>query len=312
MDNFCLWLEKLLLWVDRTDVPPIPYVGVAGGRFHNPPAPHIEIVYALRGVWEDVRIGDKVVTLEKGHVSMHNVHLGNESPPRVGTRQSWCLFLDVSQEPEFDSLYSAPLFCSTPVADKERLESAFAGLQKHCTTSGSYLYGPKAYVPLGPGKRWKAKHFSVKGALLELLASILAEAAQHTSSGAPMPASVLRAVEFVSLHYARTDLSLGDIAEAASLTVDHFGRMFKAHMKTTPMQYLQTVRLDHSRFLLGRTDLMIEEIAHEVGYDDQFYFSRVFRKQVGVSPTGYRERSRKSVISDQCSVEGKRPRSCGL
>jgi AraC-like DNA-binding protein len=82
------------------------------------------------------------------------------------------------------------------------------------------------------------------------------------------------------------------VAAQAGLSVDHFGRIFRAALQMSPMQYLQAVRIEHSRFLLHHTRLTIGEIANETGFRDPYYFSRVFHKVVGVSPREYRSGGR--------------------
>src|SRR5471032_81854 len=109
MDKICIWVEKLLLWIDRCGPPRIMWVGQAGNRFHNPPAPHIEIVFVTEGTCPDLQVGDRSSSLQAGDISIHSVHFGNESSP--GSFSAWCLFLDVGGDSEFDCLRQAPLAC---------------------------------------------------------------------------------------------------------------------------------------------------------------------------------------------------------
>ena len=55
------------------------------------------------------------------------------------------------------------------------------------------------------------------------------------------------------------------------------------------MQYLTSVRIRRARELLETTDYTVSEIGALVGYDNPLYFSRIFKKQTGVSPAGYRK-----------------------
>ncbi len=57
----------------------------------------------------------------------------------------------------------------------------------------------------------------------------------------------------------------------------------------TPMQYIISVRMTHAQQLLSTTDYTITEISAVVGYDNPLYFSRLFKKQIGLSPTDYRK-----------------------
>ncbi len=295
MDKICIWLEKLLLWVDRCGPPPIMWVGRAGGRFDNPPAPHLEFVFVLEGKCPSLFVGDRKVSLQEGDVSLHSVHFGNKSPPNERFAV-WCLFLDVGGEKEFESLCATPLSCVMRAESKEELKAAFANLAARCYRYGS---GPgKGYLDPRPlfKKGSIPSHVSsvmVKNALLDLLVILLEDARQNDGgkSADEYPAPVLKAMEFMSGRVnTAASASLPHVAKAAGLSVDHFGRLFKRYAGMTPMKWLQELRIRQSRFLLERTALLVEEIAAEVGFQDPFHFSRVFKESVGESPTAYRRK----------------------
>ena len=290
-----MWLERLLTWIDGSGVPTIPYVGTAGSRIFNPPAPHIELCHMIRGQYRQLSIGDRQVCIPPDHVSLHNVHLGNHAPAPSAQTRLWCVFFDVSDEPLFERLADAPLFCAMPVRRKARITRAFEELQFACLMSGatkpSYLDGRTAYDPAQNAGGNVALRFLVKAAVLNLLATVLEEGqAAPGEEGDVMPSAVRAAIQFIGLHYADPDLALSDIAAAANLSIDHFGRLFRTQLDTTPMRYLKSVRIGQSRFLLAHTGLRIEEIARAVGFRDAFHFSRTFRNVAGMSPSQYRKR----------------------
>ena len=64
----------------------------------------------------------------------------------------------------------------------------------------------------------------------------------------------------------------------------------QAVYENKPAQYILSLRMVNAQSLLENTDYKIGEIAEIVGYDNQLYFSRVFRKEYGVSPAQYRKR----------------------
>ena len=57
----------------------------------------------------------------------------------------------------------------------------------------------------------------------------------------------------------------------------------------TPMQYIISVRIENAQRLLCTQDYNVTEVAAIVGYDNPLYFSRLFKKQTGISPTDYRK-----------------------
>ena len=79
-------------------------------------------------------------------------------------------------------------------------------------------------------------------------------------------------------------------AASRGMSTSWFIRGFKEYMGFTPMQYILSIRISSAQSLLETTEYNIAEIAAIVGYDDPLYFSRLFKKQIGVSPSEFRKR----------------------
>ena len=77
-------------------------------------------------------------------------------------------------------------------------------------------------------------------------------------------------------------------AATCGLSVSHFIRAFQAENGITPKAYLARVRINNARELLLHTDMKVGEVGKLCGYGDPLYFSRMFRKAMGVSPSEYR------------------------
>jgi len=75
----------------------------------------------------------------------------------------------------------------------------------------------------------------------------------------------------------------------AGLSPDSFYRQFKKVIGVSPKDYIIAERLRRARTMLVLTDLTVGEVSAAVGYDNQFYFSGLFSKKHGVSPTGYKK-----------------------
>ncbi|MGM9557759.1 MAG: AraC family transcriptional regulator [Oscillospiraceae bacterium] len=101
-----------------------------------------------------------------------------------------------------------------------------------------------------------------------------------------------QSVQYISTHYAER-LTLEDMAQRVYLSPAYFSRVFKQEIGETFTAYLNRVRIDHSRALLRRKDLRLVDIALMVGFEDQSYFTKVFKKVVGTSPLRYREGKKK-------------------
>lgn len=80
-----------------------------------------------------------------------------------------------------------------------------------------------------------------------------------------------------------------DMAAAAGLSIRHFRRLFRDWAGMSPAEFILRARIARARHLLRNPDLLMKQIAAEVGFADQFHFSRVFRRMEGISPTSYRE-----------------------
>ena len=101
-----------------------------------------------------------------------------------------------------------------------------------------------------------------------------------------------QSVQYISTHYAER-LTLEDMAQRVYLSPAYFSRVFKQETGETFTAYLNRVRIDHSRALLRRKDLRLVDIALMVGFEDQSYFTKVFKKVAGISPLRYREGKKK-------------------
>ena len=68
-------------------------------------------------------------------------------------------------------------------------------------------------------------------------------------------------------------------------------RIFKKHYNVTPYTYHSSVRIREASRLLETTDLPIKDIAFQLGYSDEHYFSASFKKQMGITPSEFRRKS---------------------
>jgi AraC-like DNA-binding protein len=102
-------------------------------------------------------------------------------------------------------------------------------------------------------------------------------------------ALVKRAVAYLHQNYARP-LARWEIANAVGVDEDYLGRVFHRELGLSPWDYLNRYRVEQAKQLLRRTGESIGAISRQVGFKDQLYFSRVFRKVTGVSPSAFRER----------------------
>lgn len=98
---------------------------------------------------------------------------------------------------------------------------------------------------------------------------------------------ILLAARYVKEHYA-DQISLEEVAEASNVSPTYLSKLFKNEMQVGFNDYLTQVRLEESEKLLAETNLSVREIAAKVGYLDEKYYSKLFKKSTGIKPTEYR------------------------
>ncbi len=84
-------------------------------------------------------------------------------------------------------------------------------------------------------------------------------------------------------------LNIADLAAKAHLSVSRFRAVFRRVMGMPPHRYIQSLRFELAKGLLERGDEPVKVIAERVGYDNAYLFSRLFKRDVGTSPTEYRQ-----------------------
>lgn len=108
---------------------------------------------------------------------------------------------------------------------------------------------------------------------------------------------------FISLatHYMNENIekkiTLKDISSYFGYSESHFYRLFLKEVHYTPMDYFLHIKIDRACQLLIHTDMKINQISFKLGFEDPYYFSRIFTKKTGVSPRKYREEKRKSGVN---------------
>lgn len=87
-------------------------------------------------------------------------------------------------------------------------------------------------------------------------------------------------------------ITLKDIALACDCSEANVSKIFRKSLRSAPIDYFIHLKVQEACKILLNTDLRIKEISLKLGYEDQYYFSRIFTKHIGLSPTQYRKEER--------------------
>jgi AraC-like DNA-binding protein len=98
---------------------------------------------------------------------------------------------------------------------------------------------------------------------------------------------IRKSIHFINSHYSN-NLSLDKVAEHVHLSPSHFSRIFHEEIGESFVAYLTRVRIEKGKAMLRACSLPLSEISVRIGFRDQSYFSRVFKRSTGISPGKYR------------------------
>ena len=103
----------------------------------------------------------------------------------------------------------------------------------------------------------------------------------------PAQDHIERAIAYIQFNY-MNPITVQDISDYIGLERTYFSKIFHKYIGITAQKYLLRERISHSKYLLERTSYTLKEISAYIGIQDEYYFSRVFKSETGLSPKQYR------------------------
>ena len=194
-----------------------------------------------------------------------------------GIRDHYLIHLVVSGKGVFEvggrtyEVVQLPFTDAAPVHHTQDLEGMRAAL--------SSIYSSRGLQPQDEA--------AMVGYLYLFIAALMRETSEsrpHSTSSSSQ--YVLNAIKYIQFNYSH-DISIDDVAKSVGVSRSHLYRVFMLNVGKSPIDYLTEYRVNEACKLLRSGTLSIAEVAASVGFLDQFYFSRVFKRAKGVPPSKY-------------------------
>ena len=126
----------------------------------------------------------------------------------------------------------------------------------------------------------------------KMLAILTSLSEKANTCGETLSAKRLGAsIDFIHGNFNK-EISIPELAELEHLSVSRYYTLFKENMGCSPSEYMIVLRINRACTLMLQSDITVKEIASLVGYHDAFYFSRLFKKYMGISPAEYKKQNK--------------------
>ncbi|NII25489.1 AraC family transcriptional regulator [Pseudoflavitalea sp. X16] len=123
------------------------------------------------------------------------------------------------------------------------------------------------------------------------LSSLLYEEKYNQAGNSQTKDPITLTIEMMQKNINR-NISLNEFAAFSHLSVSHFSSLFRIRTGFSPVEYFNHLKIQHACQALAFTAKAIKEIADELGFSDQYYFSRIFSRFMGMAPSEYRNRNK--------------------
>lgn len=110
---------------------------------------------------------------------------------------------------------------------------------------------------------------------------------QAKKMGHNMDERIERSLDFIKNNI-YGNINVGELAQKAFLSTNHFIKLFKQEVHYTPLQYINQKKIEKAQLLLVTDRMSVKNIAYRLSYDDYSYFCRIFKKTTGITPKEYR------------------------
>lgn len=136
---------------------------------------------------------------------------------------------------------------------------------------------------------WLAKKEGYYYKCMGIFYEILSELQKATSNYLPQNkyALIEKGVDYIHLHFCDCEISYTEIAKLCGISYSYFKRLFKEKFGVSPVRYVTILKTDRASELLSAKRYSVSEVSEICGFKNVYYFSRVFKKVKGISPSSF-------------------------
>ncbi|MGG1419584.1 bacillibactin transport transcriptional regulator Btr [Bacillus subtilis] len=216
------------------------------------------------------------------------------------------------------TLYVCPpndTFGFTPAADGH-IDACLIRLQSYIKETGQDIFTPCTESELANLKLMNVSHIENLAVRLQELAALWNESSQLSqlkcgievqsliydlftaslSDQMDTHSAIEKTKHYIETH-ADTKITLAQLSQMAGISAKHYSESFKKWTGQSVTEFITKTRITKAKRLMAKSNCKLKEIAHQTGYQDEFYFSRIFKKHTGCSPTSYMKKRRKKIAA---------------
>lgn len=127
-----------------------------------------------------------------------------------------------------------------------------------------------------------------QGIIIHLVSKFLSATTYKPQDLNPIPTKIMSAISYITVNLDK-ELSVTQLAERANLNPDYFSRLFRESTGSRPIDYMREKKIERAQYLIVTTRLTLAQIAELTGFQNSFYFSKIFKKITGIAPGRYKK-----------------------